>query len=258
MAQGISLYLGAWGTTLALFFALPFFVLIFEPLLWDLWLSKLKKASSNQGPVSGLENESEDANPEMDFYTHKDEMPGLDIENDSTFVDEFMEVDLEDAEARSEVSMLGLELELELPDESTPEAFSPASDLGGSNAALQLELTKPEQEDSVPAVQSDNPEESSLAERLVAQYGEYDPHLDLPDFKMPPLELLVDHGNADFAINDDGTPNTAHSTNPVPCILIDDDYKQIKDGKLADIAPSICKMMNIATPAEMNGNVLID
>jgi DNA segregation ATPase FtsK/SpoIIIE, S-DNA-T family len=201
MAQGISLYLGAWGTTLALFFALPFFVLIFEPLLWDLWLSKLKKASSNQGPVSGLENESEDANPEMDFYTHKDEMPGLDIENDSTFVDEFMEVDLEDAEARSEVPMLGLELELELPDESTPEAFSPASDLGGSNAALQLELTKPEQEDSVPALQSDNPEESSLAERLVAQYGEYDPHLDLPDFKMPPLELLVDHGNADFKVD---------------------------------------------------------
>jgi 2,3-bisphosphoglycerate-independent phosphoglycerate mutase len=70
--------------------------------------------------------------------------------------------------------------------------------------------------------------------------------------------IIADHGNADFAINDDGTPNTAHSTNPVPCILIDDDYKQIKDGKLADIAPSICKMMNIATPAEMNGNVLID
>jgi 2,3-bisphosphoglycerate-independent phosphoglycerate mutase len=70
--------------------------------------------------------------------------------------------------------------------------------------------------------------------------------------------VIADHGNADFAINDDGTPNTAHSTNPVPCILIDDDYKQIKDGKLADIAPSICQMMNIATPAEMDGNVLIE
>jgi 2,3-bisphosphoglycerate-independent phosphoglycerate mutase len=70
--------------------------------------------------------------------------------------------------------------------------------------------------------------------------------------------IIADHGNADFAINDDGTPNTAHSTNPVPCILIDDDFKKIKDGKLADIAPTICKMMNLVTPVEMNGSMLID
>jgi len=68
--------------------------------------------------------------------------------------------------------------------------------------------------------------------------------------------IIADHGNADFAINDDGTPNTAHSTNPVPCILIDNDFKTINDGKLADIAPTICKILNIVTPIEMDGIVL--
>ena len=69
--------------------------------------------------------------------------------------------------------------------------------------------------------------------------------------------IIADHGNADFAINPDGTPNTAHSTNPVPCILIDDEYKKINDGKLADLAPSILKIMGITIPKEMTGNVLI-
>lgn len=69
--------------------------------------------------------------------------------------------------------------------------------------------------------------------------------------------IIADHGNADFMINADGSPNTAHSTNPVPCILIDDTYKKVKDGKLADIAPTILKLMNINIPKEMDGNCLL-
>lgn len=69
--------------------------------------------------------------------------------------------------------------------------------------------------------------------------------------------IIADHGNADFAINEDGTPNTAHSTNPVPCILIDKDYTEIKNGKLADIAPTILKLLNIDIPSEMTGEILI-
>ncbi len=69
--------------------------------------------------------------------------------------------------------------------------------------------------------------------------------------------IIADHGNSDFMINPDGSPNTAHSTNPVPCILIDSDHKNIKDGKLADIAPTILKIMGISIPKEMSGNVLI-
>ncbi|MGB3947183.1 MAG: 2,3-bisphosphoglycerate-independent phosphoglycerate mutase [Bacteroidia bacterium] len=69
--------------------------------------------------------------------------------------------------------------------------------------------------------------------------------------------IIADHGNADTAINADGSPNTAHTTNPVPCILIDKDYKNIKNGKLADIAPTILKILNIQTPQEMTGSCLI-
>ncbi len=69
--------------------------------------------------------------------------------------------------------------------------------------------------------------------------------------------IIADHGNADFMINADGSVNTAHTTNPVPCILIDDEYKNIKEGKLADIAPTILKLMKITIPKEMNGNVLV-
>ena len=69
--------------------------------------------------------------------------------------------------------------------------------------------------------------------------------------------IIADHGNADFAINEDGSPNTAHSTNPVPCILIDDNYKKVRDGKLADIAPSILKLLNIDIPKEMTGEILV-
>jgi 2,3-bisphosphoglycerate-independent phosphoglycerate mutase len=69
--------------------------------------------------------------------------------------------------------------------------------------------------------------------------------------------IIADHGNADFAVNKDGSANTAHTTNPVPVILIDKDYQNIKKGKLADVAPSILKMMNIEIPKEMDGDILI-
>lgn len=68
--------------------------------------------------------------------------------------------------------------------------------------------------------------------------------------------VLADHGNSEYMINEDGSPNTAHTTNLVPCILIDKDYKNIKDGKLGDIAPTILTLLDIAIPEEMNGNVL--
>lgn len=69
--------------------------------------------------------------------------------------------------------------------------------------------------------------------------------------------IIADHGNSDYMINEDGTPNTAHTTNPVPCILIDADYKQVKAGKLADIAPTVLKLLGIPVPSEMTGEVLI-
>lgn len=69
--------------------------------------------------------------------------------------------------------------------------------------------------------------------------------------------IIADHGNSDYMINPDGSPNTAHTTNPVPCILIDAHYKKIKNGKLADIAPTILKLMDIAIPKEMTGEPLI-
>ena len=69
--------------------------------------------------------------------------------------------------------------------------------------------------------------------------------------------ILADHGNADFMINGDGSPNTAHTTNLVPCILIDKDLHYITDGKLGDIAPSILTMMNVPIPAVMTGQILV-
>ena len=70
--------------------------------------------------------------------------------------------------------------------------------------------------------------------------------------------LTADHGNADYMINDDGTPNTAHSLNPVPLFIIDNNWKgNIKPGKLGDIAPTILTMMQLPIPPEMTGKVLI-
>ena len=69
--------------------------------------------------------------------------------------------------------------------------------------------------------------------------------------------IIADHGNADHALNEDGTPNTAHSLNPVPCILVTKDYKTVKEGILADVAPTILTIMGIDIPPEMTGNVLV-
>ncbi len=69
--------------------------------------------------------------------------------------------------------------------------------------------------------------------------------------------ITADHGNADNAVNADGSPNTAHSLNPVPFIMADRDVKEVKNGKLADIAPTILKLMQIPIPAEMTGVALI-
>jgi 2,3-bisphosphoglycerate-independent phosphoglycerate mutase len=69
--------------------------------------------------------------------------------------------------------------------------------------------------------------------------------------------IIADHGNADKALNEDGTPNTAHSLNPVPSILISDNYKTIKEGILADVAPTLLTMMGVKIPAEMTGKVLV-
>ncbi|MEE4178566.1 MAG: 2,3-bisphosphoglycerate-independent phosphoglycerate mutase [Bacteroides sp.] len=70
--------------------------------------------------------------------------------------------------------------------------------------------------------------------------------------------ITADHGNADFAINADGSPNTAHTTNPVPCWLVSDDYKQIQPGRLSDLAPTVLKMLGISIPKEMGGKVLVE
>jgi len=71
------------------------------------------------------------------------------------------------------------------------------------------------------------------------------------------LIITADHGNADYAVNDDGSPNTAHSLNPVPCILVSDDHKSIGNGILADLAPTILKIMGLDIPKEMTGNALV-
>jgi len=69
--------------------------------------------------------------------------------------------------------------------------------------------------------------------------------------------IIADHGNADNAVNLDGSPNTAHSTNPVPIIVVNSNYKTVESGILADIAPTILKIMGIDQPAEMTGKVLV-
>jgi 2,3-bisphosphoglycerate-independent phosphoglycerate mutase len=70
--------------------------------------------------------------------------------------------------------------------------------------------------------------------------------------------LTADHGNADFMINEDGSPNTAHSLNLVPFFIIDKEFHgKIKDGKLGDLAPTILTMMQLPVPKEMTGTILI-
>ena len=71
--------------------------------------------------------------------------------------------------------------------------------------------------------------------------------------------LTADHGNSDYMINEDGSPNTAHTLNPVPFFIIDKEWSgTIKPGKLGDIAPTILTMMKLPVPKEMTGNILIN
>ena len=70
--------------------------------------------------------------------------------------------------------------------------------------------------------------------------------------------LIADHGNCETMINPDGTPNTAHTTNPVPIILIDKDLKHIKDGILGDLAPTVLKLIGIEQPKIMTQHSLVD
>lgn len=70
--------------------------------------------------------------------------------------------------------------------------------------------------------------------------------------------LTADHGNADYLVNEDGSPNTAHTLNPVPFFVIDKEWKgELKTGKLGDLAPSILQVMGLPVPKEMTGNILI-
>ena len=69
--------------------------------------------------------------------------------------------------------------------------------------------------------------------------------------------IIADHGNADKALNPDGSPNTAHSTNPVPVILVDDRPLALRQGILADVAPTILDLMGMEKPAEMTGSSLL-
>ncbi len=70
--------------------------------------------------------------------------------------------------------------------------------------------------------------------------------------------ILADHGNADYEINEDGTPNTAHTVNLVPFFIVDNNWTgTVKNGKLGDIAPTILTMMGLPLPKEMTGNILI-
>ena len=72
--------------------------------------------------------------------------------------------------------------------------------------------------------------------------------------------VIADHGNADYMINEDGTPNTAHTKNPVPIIYVSAQAAgaKVKTGKLGDIAPTILSLMSVPAPAEMTGEVLIE
>lgn len=69
--------------------------------------------------------------------------------------------------------------------------------------------------------------------------------------------IIADHGNADYAVNPDGSPNTAHSLNPVPIYLISNRFKSVSNGILADVAPTVLTMMGIPVPPEMTGKSLV-
>ena len=72
--------------------------------------------------------------------------------------------------------------------------------------------------------------------------------------------IIADHGNSDIMVNPDGTPHTAHTKNPVPCILVSKELKEthLENGKLADLAPTILKLMKVDIPKEMTGDILVN
>ena len=70
--------------------------------------------------------------------------------------------------------------------------------------------------------------------------------------------IIADHGNADHALNEDNSPNTAHSLNAVPIIVVTDRYKKVNNGILADVAPTILKVMGIDHPTAMTGKALVE
>ena len=72
------------------------------------------------------------------------------------------------------------------------------------------------------------------------------------------LVMIADHGNADNAVNEDGSPNTAHSLNPVPIVVVSDRVAKVEDGILADVAPTVLKLMGLEQPAEMTGKALVE
>jgi len=69
--------------------------------------------------------------------------------------------------------------------------------------------------------------------------------------------IIADHGNADYAVNPDGSPNTAHSLNPVPIYLVSDEYKKVDSGILADVAPTILKILGIPASPDLTGKALV-
>ena len=69
--------------------------------------------------------------------------------------------------------------------------------------------------------------------------------------------ILADHGNAEFMINEDGSPNTAHTTSLVPLIVIDPEYNKVAPGKLGDVAPTVLYMMGLQIPLQMTGEILV-
>ena len=69
--------------------------------------------------------------------------------------------------------------------------------------------------------------------------------------------VIADHGNCETMINPDGSPNTAHTTNPVPIILVDKDLNKIENGVLGDIAPTILELMGVIKPVVMTGHSLL-
>jgi 2,3-bisphosphoglycerate-independent phosphoglycerate mutase len=68
--------------------------------------------------------------------------------------------------------------------------------------------------------------------------------------------IIADHGNADYARHPDGAPHTAHTTNPVPVVVLSTEAQPLHDGKLADVAPTVLKLMGIDQPAAMTGKAL--